>query len=65
MTAVVGEPCVPGVFGLLTGGGVDSRVYGRWGRRGEEQGGEGFVLCVCLLCGFGLELRKILLQNVK
>jgi hypothetical protein len=33
-------------------GGVDSRVYVRWRRK--------VLCCVCVLCGFDLELRKIL-----
>ena len=51
-----GWTSVPGIFGLLKGGGVDSRVYGWWGKNKVRK----VLCCVCVLCGFDLELRKIL-----
>ena len=47
MTAV-GGPCFPGIYWFVDGEGW-THVWAVEEGRGEEQGGEGFVLCVCVV----------------
>ena len=63
MTAV-GGPCFPGIYWFVDGEGWTHVCMGGGGGEGKNKVGK-VLCCVCVLCGFDLELRKILCKMYK